>query len=72
MSETTDVPDELVTRAMAGDRVAVGHVLAIIRPLVVRYCRARLGRERSFASADDVERRREALTTVVRQWVAQL
>lgn len=25
-----------------------------------------------FASADDVERRREALTTVVRQWVAQL
>ncbi len=54
MSDTTDVPDELVTRAMAGDRAAVGRVLAIIRPLVVRYCRARLGRERSFASADDV------------------
>ena len=54
MSETTDVPDELVTRAMAGDRVAVGSVIAIIRPLVVRYCRARLGRERSFATADDV------------------
>ena len=54
MSETTDVPDELVARAMAGDRVAVGNVIAIIRPLVVRYCRARLGRERSFATADDV------------------
>ncbi len=54
MSDKTDVPDELVARAMTGDRVAIGHVLAIIRPLVVRYCRARLGRERSFASADDV------------------
>ena len=40
---------------MAGDRKAVERVLAIIRPLVVRYCRARLGRmERSSASADDV------------------
>jgi RNA polymerase sigma-70 factor (ECF subfamily) len=54
MSETTDVPDELVVRAMAGDHVAVGRVLTIIRPLVVRYCRARLGRERSSATADDV------------------
>jgi RNA polymerase sigma-70 factor, ECF subfamily len=55
MSETTDVPDELVAQAMAGDRAAVGHVLAIIRPLVVRYCRARLGRtDRSSVSADDV------------------
>jgi RNA polymerase sigma-70 factor, ECF subfamily len=33
----------------------VGRVLASIRPLVVRYCRARVGpQERSFASADDV------------------
>src|SRR5690349_23072809 len=55
MSETTDVPDELVTRAMTGEAAAVGRVLAIIRPLVVRYCRARLGRqERSSVSADDV------------------
>lgn len=54
MSDTTDVPDELVTRAMAGDREAIGRILATIRPLVVRYCRARLGRERSSASADDV------------------
>ena len=55
MTETTDVPDELVALAMTGDRPAVGRVLAIIRPLVVRYCRARLGRmDRSAVSADDV------------------
>ena len=55
MSDTTDVPDELVTAAMAGDRNAVGRLLTIIRPLVVRYCRARLGApDRSSASADDV------------------
>lgn len=55
MNDTTDVPDELVALAMAGDTGAVGHVLAIIRPLVVRYCRARLGRmDRSSVSADDV------------------
>ncbi|MFC5992719.1 sigma-70 family RNA polymerase sigma factor [Pseudonocardia hispaniensis] len=55
MSESTDVLDELVAPAMAGDRRAVERVLAIIRPLVVRYCRARLGRlDRSSVSADDV------------------
>jgi RNA polymerase sigma-70 factor, ECF subfamily len=55
MSDTTDVPDELVTAAMAGDRNAVDRLLTIIRPLVVRYCRARLGApDRSSASADDV------------------
>jgi RNA polymerase sigma-70 factor (ECF subfamily) len=55
MSETTDVPDELVVRAMTGDPQAVGAVIALIRPMVVRYCRARLGRvDRSSVSADDV------------------
>ena len=55
MSETTDVPDELVARAMTGDPQAVGSVIALIRPMVVRYCRARLGRvDRSSVSADDV------------------
>lgn len=40
---------------MAGDPQAVGAVIAIIRPMVVRYCRARLGRvDRSSVSADDV------------------
>lgn len=55
MSEMTGVPDELVELAMTGDHRAVGRVLAIVGPLVVRYCRARLGRvDRSSVSADDV------------------
>src|SRR4051812_40172967 len=47
-------PDDLsgvVTLAMAGNRQSVERLLTSIRPLVVRYCRARIGRqERSFAS----------------------
>jgi RNA polymerase sigma-70 factor (ECF subfamily) len=44
-----------VTAAIGGDRAAVERLLAEVRPLVVRYCRARIGRqERSFASADGV------------------
>ncbi len=55
MDEMTDVLDELVAPAMAGDRRAIERVLAIIRPLVVRYCRARPGWvDRSSVSADDV------------------
>jgi RNA polymerase sigma-70 factor (ECF subfamily) len=34
---------DLVRRAVAGDPDAVGHLLAGVRPLVVRYCLARLG-----------------------------
>jgi RNA polymerase sigma-70 factor (ECF subfamily) len=45
----------IVGAAVAGDRTAVDRLLGYVRPLVVRYCRARVGRqERSFASADDV------------------
>jgi RNA polymerase sigma-70 factor (ECF subfamily) len=45
----------VVGAAVQGDRYAVERVLALVRPLIVRYCRARVGRqERSFASADDV------------------
>jgi RNA polymerase sigma-70 factor (ECF subfamily) len=47
--------DEPVADAIAGDDAATGRLLATILPLVVRYCRARVGRnERSFTSADDV------------------
>lgn len=47
--------DALVTGAVNGDRNATGRLLAIIRPLVVKYCRGRIGRfERSAVSADDV------------------
>jgi RNA polymerase sigma-70 factor (ECF subfamily) len=49
-----DVP-ALVTAAVGGDRNAVDRLLGYLRPLVVRYCRARVGyQERSYASADDV------------------
>ncbi|HWR48073.1 MAG TPA: sigma-70 family RNA polymerase sigma factor [Pseudonocardiaceae bacterium] len=47
--------DALVGAAVDGERYAVEGVLRWIRPLVVRYCRARIGvQERTFASADDV------------------
>ncbi len=56
MSDSRDEEfDAHLAAAIAGDRASVEHVLRTIRPLVVRYCRARLGRsERTFASADDV------------------
>ena len=45
----------LVPPARAGDPVAVELLLARLRPGVVRYCRARLGRaDGSYGSADDV------------------
>jgi RNA polymerase sigma-70 factor (ECF subfamily) len=51
----SDGLDASVSAAVDGDPRAVGRVLESIRPLVVRYCRARVGRaESSFASADDV------------------
>ena len=47
--------DAVVAKAMAGDRVALREVLETIRPIVVRYCRARVGlMERSGLSAEDV------------------
>lgn len=48
-------PTPAVGPAASSDRRAVDRLMAQIRPLIVRYCRARVGRqERSFASADDV------------------
>jgi RNA polymerase sigma-70 factor (ECF subfamily) len=47
--------DAVVADAVAGNRDALREVLEIIRPIVVRYCRARVGTtERSGLSADDV------------------
>ena len=47
--------DAVVADAVAGDRDALREVLETIRPVVVRYCRARVGTaERSGLSADDV------------------
>lgn len=47
--------DAVVAEAVAGDRNAVREVLETIRPIVVRYCRARVGTAaRGGFSADDV------------------
>jgi RNA polymerase sigma-70 factor (ECF subfamily) len=45
----------LVSAAVGGDPHAIDNVLRWIRPLVVRYCRSRVGgHEKTFSSADDV------------------
>ncbi|MGH3872264.1 MAG: sigma-70 family RNA polymerase sigma factor [Pseudonocardiaceae bacterium] len=55
MTVVGDDLNVLVGAAVDGDRAAVDGVLRWIRPLVLRYCRARVGsQERTFASADDV------------------
>ncbi len=47
--------DPLVTAAVNGDRESTGRLLRVLSPLVLKYCRARVGRqERTFGSADDV------------------
>lgn len=47
--------DEFVAAAGAGDSRATEALLLFLRPLVMRYCRAKLGRlPRSFSNADDV------------------
>ncbi|NKE59526.1 sigma-70 family RNA polymerase sigma factor [Lentzea sp. PSKA42] len=50
-SKRPEAAEDHVARAVAGDRAAIERLLGTIRPLVVRYCRARVG---SYASADDV------------------
>jgi RNA polymerase sigma-70 factor, ECF subfamily len=51
---TTDLAI-VVDAAVAGDRAATERLLALVQPLVLRYCRARIGsQERSYAVADDV------------------
>lgn len=55
LSERPELADALINGAIGGDPKAIGQLLASIRPLVVRYCRARIGRlQHSFVSADDV------------------
>jgi RNA polymerase sigma-70 factor (ECF subfamily) len=46
---------DLVDQALTGERRAVERLLVRIQPLVLRYCRARVGsRERILVSADDI------------------
>ncbi|MBT0566758.1 sigma-70 family RNA polymerase sigma factor [Williamsia sp. CHRR-6] len=52
---TGDELDRAVAAARRGSRTALSDVLESVRPLVVRYCRARVGAgERHTLSADDV------------------
>ena len=52
---TTATEPELVRRAAAGDQAAAAALLADLRPRLVRYCRARLGRiGGAHTTADDV------------------
>jgi RNA polymerase sigma-70 factor (ECF subfamily) len=47
--------DAVVTAAVSGDRLAADDLLGFLRPIVVRYCRTKLGRvQRTFVAADDV------------------
>ena len=55
MDQQRDPLDDAVTSAVRGDRSALSTVLETIRPVVVRYCRARVGSgDRMSVSADDV------------------
>jgi RNA polymerase sigma-70 factor (ECF subfamily) len=55
MARVQDELAPLVAAAQQGDRSAVEELLAQLRPGVLRYCRARLGRtDGSYGSADDV------------------
>jgi len=47
--------DTVATAAAEGDRRSTETLLRLVQPLIVRYCRAQLGRqESSFSCADDV------------------
>jgi len=55
MTSSGERLDVVVAEAVAGSRDALREVLETIRPIVVRYCRARIGTtERSGLSADDI------------------
>lgn len=55
MSTQEERLDAVVAEAVGGDRDALRKVLETIRPIVIRYCRARIGSvERSGLSADDL------------------
>src|SRR5262249_24606973 len=53
--EPQDTLGPIVDAAMAGGQRALDRLITQIRPLVIRYCRSRLGRvEHAYGAADDV------------------
>lgn len=46
--------DAVAAAASAGDTVAIHELLTYLRPIMVRYCRGKLGRIRPVTSPDDV------------------
>ncbi len=46
--------DAVAAAASAGDHAATDELLGYLRPIMVRYCRTKLGRVRPISSADDV------------------
>jgi RNA polymerase sigma-70 factor, ECF subfamily len=46
--------DAVAEAASAGDQSAVDELIGYLRPIMVRYCRSKLGRVRPISSADDV------------------
>lgn len=54
VTEESDEIARLVAAVVSGDRAALNQLLVILRPLIVRYCRSRLGTERGGVAADDV------------------
>ena len=73
MHTMTDELASFVERARQGDRSAVEALLSELRPGVLRYCRAKLGRlHGSYGSADDVTQEVcMAVVTALPRWVDQ-
>jgi RNA polymerase sigma-70 factor (ECF subfamily) len=46
--------DAVAAAASAGDHAATDELLSYLRPIMVRFCRTKLGRVRPISSADDV------------------
>src|SRR3954453_8606854 len=46
--------DAVAAAASAGDNAATDELLTYLRPIMVRFCRTKLGRVRPISSADDV------------------